>query len=84
MATHEEQLERIPGRFSGRDEPGGGPRPGTARFPELVCTTGGDGMTPTPPPVPAHLATDALRHADDVGVLLFVVAILLVGVAGWR
>ena len=28
--------------------------------------------------------TDAMRHAGDVGLLLFVVAILLVGVAGWR
>ena len=42
-------------------------------------------VTPTPPPpVPIHLATDALRHADDVGVLLFVAAILLVTVAGCR
>ena len=41
-------------------------------------------MTPTPPPVPMHLATDALRHADDWGVLRFVVAMLLAGVAGWR
>ncbi len=31
-----------------------------------------------------HLANDALRHADDLGMLLLVVAILLVGVAGWR
>ena len=31
-----------------------------------------------------HLANDALRHTDDLGVLLFIVAILLVGVAGWR
>jgi len=25
----------------------------------MVRATGGDGMTPTPPPVPVHLATDA-------------------------
>lgn len=41
-------------------------------------------MTPTPPPVPVHLSTDALRHADDVGVPPFVAAILLVAVAGCR
>ena len=31
-----------------------------------------------------NLANEAALHADDWGVLLFVVAILLVGVAGWR
>ena len=41
-------------------------------------------MTPTPPPLPVHLATDALRHADDWGVLLFILAILLVGAGGYR
>ena len=28
------------------------------------------------PPIALELATDALRHADDLGVLLFAVAIL--------
>ena len=40
---------------------------------------------PTPPPsIPVHLATDALQHADDLGVLLFIVATLVVGVVGYR
>ena len=38
-------------------------------------------MTTTPPPVPVHLATDAMRHTYDQGVLLFVVAAPLLGVA---
>lgn len=31
-----------------------------------------------------HLATDALQHADDLGVLVFIVAALLVGAVGYR
>ena len=30
------------------------------------------------------MSNEAGRHPGDVGVLLFVVAILLMGVAGWR
>ena len=30
------------------------------------------------------MSNEAGRHPGDVGVLLFVVAILLTGVAGWR
>ena len=40
-------------------------------------------MTPTPPPVPVHLATDAARQADDLGVLLFIAALALVAAVGW-
>ena len=41
--------------------------------------------TPTPlPPVPMHLATVAARHADDWGVLLFLLAAALAGVTGYR
>jgi len=40
-------------------------------------------MTPTPPPpIPVELAADALQHADDWGVLLFIVAALLTGLGG--
>ena len=41
-------------------------------------------MTPTPPRSPTELLTDALRHADDWDVLLFILAALLVAVFGWR
>jgi len=40
--------------------------------------------TSAPLPVPLELVTDAVRHADDWGVLLFLLAAALAGVAGYR
>jgi hypothetical protein len=31
-----------------------------------------------------HLATDAAQHADDWGVFVFIAALVLVAVFGWR
>ena len=58
--------------------------------PSAVLPATGTALDAVTPPGTRSIASRASRRrndgaiADDVGMLLFVVAILLVGVAGWR